>query len=254
MSTRFIALSLAILASCALAAEPLRIYTEIAPPWQTRAADWTAAGPAVEVVREIQKRVGNGDPIQIAAWDEGYSLVKSQPNVVLFLMTRTAERNDLFQWVGPLVEGSYGFYVKSDSKTTIKNMEAAKKLGKIGVYEGDARDQILTKAGFSNLSRLSQNNFNVELLMSGIIDAFAGSSVGVDALVKSAGYDPKDVKCAYTFYKYQAWIAFSKDSDAETVKAWARALQGMRKDKTLEKLMLAGVPTWKAPSSPITTF
>jgi polar amino acid transport system substrate-binding protein len=243
------------LLSClGLAQSRLQIYTELLPPWQTQGPAGEAAGPAVEVVKEIQRRVGNTDPIQIVPWARGYALVQSQPNVVLFLMARTAERNDLFQWVGPIDEGKYGLYVKSDSQIVINDLEAAKTLKSIGVYRGDARDQILTKAGFTNLDRSNANSICVKKLMSGRIDAMTSANSEVNDLVKEAGFSPSDVKLALAFFRFQGWIAFSKLTPATTIKAWDDAFESMKKDRTFSQIMKRGIPSWTPPSAPITAF
>jgi len=234
-------------------AQSLKIYTEVSSPWQGQGPKGEATGPVVDVVREIQKRVKNADLIQVVPWARGYAAIQSQPNVVLFLMVRTAERNELFQWVGPIVEGSYGLYVKADSTIALPDLEAAKKLGKVGVYLGDARDQLLTKAGFTNLERVTQNQMLVPMLMAGRIDALAGSDMGIASLLERSGHSVKDVKLALTFFRYQAWIAFSKGTPTATVKAWADALEAMRKSKTLDAIMKVA-PTWAPPGPAITTF
>ncbi len=235
-------------------AQSLEIYTELLPPWQTQGPAGEAMGPAVEVVREIQKRIGNTDPIQIVPWARGYALAQSQPNIVLFLMARTAERNDLFQWVGPVDEGIYGLYVKTNSKIVIKDLEAAKKLKIIGVYRGDVRDQILTRAGFSNLDRSLDNSICVKKLMSDRIDAITSANSEIESLVKEAGFSPADVKLALPFFRFQGWIAFSKSTPTTTIKAWENAFESMEKDKTFRRIMKKGIPSWTPPGPPITTF
>ena len=231
----------------------LDIYTEVMPPSQIQDRSGEAAGPIVEMVREIQKRVGNTDPIQVVPWARGYALVQHQPNTVLFSMARTAERNALFQWVGPVSQSTYSFYVKSDSTIQIKRLEDAKKLGMIGVYRNDARDQLLTDAGFTNLARTNDSETNAKLLMDGRINAFVSSNMQVRGLIESAGYRFEDIREAFPFLTIQTWIAFSKGTPKSTVDAWAKALDAMKRDGTLDKI-LARIPGWAPPGKPITRF
>lgn len=78
----------------------LSIYCEFDPPFQFLDASGSPTGYAVGLVREIQKRVGNTDPIEIVPWARGHNDVLKKPNIVLFSMARTAERENLFRWVG----------------------------------------------------------------------------------------------------------------------------------------------------------
>ncbi len=248
------ALALLFAALCtSLPAQPLTIYTEISPPRQVQGANGEPAGPSVEVVREIQRRVGNKDLIQIVPWARGYAMLEHNPNTVLFVMGRTAERNPLFQWVGPLEEVTYSFYVKADSKLVISSMEDAKKLMAIGVYRDDVRDQLLTKAGFTNLERTIDNVMNVKKLMAGRIDAITSTNIVNKDMVEAAGFKREDLREAYSFFKAQLWIAFSKGTPEATVNAWAHAFEAMKKDKTLEKIM-KDFPGWVPPGKPITSF
>lgn len=252
---RIVGTLVAVLAAAGLAqAQALKIYTEISAPSQIQGPNGKLEGVSVELVQEIQKRVGSKDPIQVVPWARGYQEAQSDPNVALFSMARNAERNSLFQWVGPLLENSYLLYVKADSKITIKTLEDAKKLKAIGVYRNDVRDQFLTKQGFTNLDRADDSVTNFKKLELGRIDAIAGSNVGMTDLAKAAGFNPEDLKPTVTFMKVQTWIAFSKATPAATVKAWAEALEAVKKDKTYEKIYRKYMHNIPLPGPAITSF
>jgi polar amino acid transport system substrate-binding protein len=246
--------ALACLLAVSVQAQPLTIYTEINSPVQFLGTDGKLTGLAVEVVQEIQKRVGTKDPIQVVPWARGYQELLAKPSVVLFSTARTAERNSQFQWVGPLVEVSFCFYVKADSKVTLKTLEDAKQLGAIGVYRDDARDIFLTKAGFPNLERTIDNVANAKKLMAGRIDAFAAASLSVEDLMESAGYPFQDVRPALSFLKSQYFIAFSRETSEATVHAWGDALDAMKKDRTFERIYRKYYPRQPLPGPAITSF
>ena len=223
--------------SCAAAAQSLTILAEIAPPAQTKTADGKLGGYAVEIVREIQRRIGNTDPIQEVLWARGYNKLQREPNTVLFTVARTADRDPLFHWVGPITEINYGLYVRADSRIVLGNLEDAKKLAAIGTFREDAREQILAKGGLTNLERATDNVKNFKKLMADRIDAMAIADTAVATIATSAGYQAENVKLALTFAQIQIWIAFSKTTPAATVKAWSDALEAMKKDKTFETIM-----------------
>ncbi len=235
-------------------AQPLTILTEVNPPLQVKLANGEPGGPTVAVVREIQRRVNNSDPIELVPWARGYRALETQANTALFVMARTASRDAQFQWVGPFTEAVYALYVKADSKITLKDLDEAKQLKAIGVYRDDARDQLLTQAGFTNLDRTVDNSSNVKKLMLGRIDAFASSNTAIDMLMASVGYPRDSVRAALPLVKIQTWMAFSKQTPESTVKAWADALEGMKKDKTFETIMASGIPGWTPPGKPVILF
>lgn len=240
--------------SGAARAQAMTILTEINPPTQVQLPDGRVGGPAVEVVRELQRRVGNGDPIELVPWARGYRMLETQPNTALFVMARTAQRDPLFHWIGPFTEAVFALYVKSDSTLTLRSLDDAKMLRAIGVYRDDARDQLLTQAGFTNLDRSVENIANVRKLMLGRIEAIASSDTAIGELLERGGYPRNSVREALVLKRIQTWLALSKETPESTVRAWTEAFDSMRADRSFERLMSAGIPGWKAPEKPITQF
>lgn len=217
-------------------AQPLTIYTEIAPPNQFLDGNGVLTGYYVELVREIQKRTGNADPIQVVPWIRGYNEVLAKPNVLLFSVVRSKERDPLFQWVGPAAESAFSFYVRADSKVVIRHLKDAKKLRLIGVYKEDIRDQFLTRSGFTNLDRSIDMETMVKKLMAGRIDALVGAAEGIPQIAESAGYQAGDIKAVFSFMKVQTYLAFSKGTPSNVVRTWQRSLNAMRQDGTFEAI------------------
>ena len=254
MRRRIASLFLAIFCCGFGTAQPLAIYTEIDAPGQFYRTDGTLSGLAVEIVREIQKRTGNIDRIKVIPWARGYLELQTLPNVALFAMARTAERNALFKWVGPTDEKRYSLFVKADSTLVLKTLEDARKLGSIGVYKDDVRDLFLTAKGFKNLDRTIDNISNVKKLMAGRIGAFAFATTGISELAQSAGYKAENLKEALPILKVQLFIAFSHRTPDVTVKAWDKAFKDMKKDKTFERIYRKYYPVQPLPGPAITTF
>jgi len=234
--------------------QSLSILTEIALPWQGQASNGAATGPIVEVVREIQKRVGNSDPIQVYPWARIYEMIRGKPDVVAFTMGRNADRNNQFQWVGPVNEGIYGLYVRSDSNIVLNTLEDAKKLASIGVVRGDIRAKLFIDKGFKNLEEVSENDQNVKKLMLGRIDAITSSDASIKGIITSAGFDSKDVRLALPFFHTQGWIAFSAAISPDIVKSWQDALDDMRRDGSQARIIKKYIPDYVLPGPPIVSF
>lgn len=236
----------------ALAAQDITIYTEDNAPAQFKDADGKLAGYAVELVQELQKRIGNKTEIQLVPWARGLAELDTRPNVALFSTARNADRNPKYQWVGPLGESTYAFFTKADSKLVIGSLEDAKKVDKVGVLNNDVRDQYLTKAGLTNLDRSSDYPTILKKLMAGRISIANSSIQAIESQLKQAGFTLADVKQQFIFMRAQTWLAFSKATPAATVKAWQDAFDTMKKDGTIDKVFKkANLPV---PGDPITVF
>ena len=217
--------------------QTLSIYCEENAPFQFTDANKNLKGLSVELVQAIQKRVGNTDPIEVAPWARGYGLIQSDsPNVVLFSMARNKARNPLFQWVGPLTENNYALYSRADSKLSIKSLEDAKNVAKIGVVLNDVRDQFLTSAGFSNLDRSADYVTSLKKMLNNRTDLVVLSVVGSSNQLADVEAKPSDVKQQFVFLRAQLWIAFSKTTDKAIVQKWIDAFEALKKDGTCDAI------------------
>ncbi len=84
----------------ALSAE-LTILTENLPPLNY-VDNGVLVGPSVDIVREIQRRVGSHEEIKVYPWARAYKMALEEENVVLFSMTYTKVRYDKFNWLDSL--------------------------------------------------------------------------------------------------------------------------------------------------------
>jgi polar amino acid transport system substrate-binding protein len=238
----------------ALAAQTLTIYTEISPPAQFLGSDGKLTGCSYDLVREIQRRLGSSEPIEVVPWVRGFGELQTRPNVVLFSVARSEERDPLFHWVGPIRENTYSFFARKDSKLRITTLEEARRIGLIGVYKEDMRDQYLTRLGFTNLDRSLDNVIPFKKLLAGRIDCIVTTRSGLAELAHLAGAKVKDFREVFPFLKVQLYIAFSKATPETVVQAWATALEGMKKDGTFERIYRKYPSPDPLPGPPVKPF
>jgi polar amino acid transport system substrate-binding protein len=193
-------------------------------------------GLAVEVAKRIMKNLHINKRINVWPWARGYTMLEKKPNVVLFSVSRTAQRDKKFQWVGPIYSMKSIFYVRSNSNIQINSLEDAKKLRKIGTYRDSFNEQYLKEKGFTNLEAVKDNIINVKKLMNKRIDAMTATNVTIKDILKKANYSLKDVKPAYTFMNVGVYFAFSKDVPFEVVDAWRKELEKLRSSCELQKI------------------
>jgi len=247
---KFLLTSLLLLAMVAFVFSnaPFKIYTELIGRSQFYDEDGTLTGSSVEVVQEIQKRVGDDTEIEVLPWSRAYNLILSEDNVILFSTTLTEERRDLFQWVGPIFSQPWVFYVKKGSGVEINSMEDAEKLGRIGTYLNDAREQYLLSLGFDNIDSAVNEVNNVKKLNMGRIDAMFASPDNFFASCREAGIDADNFVEAYLVSEQELYITFSKDFDETIVSEWREALKNMYEDGTFEEIYLKWYPDARLPT------
>lgn len=216
-------------------AQTLTIYTENNPPGSYLDAGGPA-GMAVEIVREILRRLKQPDTIQVVPWARGYNLAMTRKDVALFSTTRLPQRENLFQWVGPIYTQTWGFYGRKEAAPHIDSMETARTIGRIGTYHNDAKEQFLLKNGFSNIISANDNIINVQRLLQGDIDAWVSSDLNMSHIVKQAGEDPSRIVLVHPFREVENYIAFSIQTDTDIIASWQRTLEAMKQDGSYDNI------------------
>ncbi|MES2950018.1 MAG: ABC transporter substrate-binding protein [Pseudomonadota bacterium] len=233
----------ALLASLCLVASAadLQLLTEENPPLNF-SEHGQAKGLAVDVVQEIQRRVGNTNAIEVQPWSRAYRTASTVPNVAIFIMARTAAREDLFQWVGPVSASIASLYGKRGSGLRIANLEDAKAVNHILVVRDFFTHQLLQKLGFTNLELVSKPETMVKMTVNGRAPLMFASNVTLPDLLEKAGAKRNDVELLYTVTSLQTYIGFSLGTPKDVVSTWQAALDGMKRDGSYTTLYAKWLP------------
>ena len=195
--------------------------------------DGELVGPSVEIVQEIQRRVGSHAEIQVYPWARAYKMALEEENVVLFSTTRTKAREKIFKWVGPLATKRDILVGKKDSQIKIVSLDDAKNVGRIGTLREDTREILLKRQGFTNLEPVSDEQLNAKKLALGRIDLWAYKIPGLRTVCDLAGVDHNELVEVYHLREINVGIAFSKKTSDKIVKKWQTAFNGMKSDGTI---------------------
>jgi polar amino acid transport system substrate-binding protein len=218
----------------ALSAE-MTILTENLPPLNY-VENGVLVGPSVEIVKEIQRRVGSKEPIQVYPWARAYKMALEEKNVILFGMTYTKVRENKFKWVGPLATKRDILVAKKDSGIKINSLEDAKKVKCIGTLRDDTRERLLKSHGFTNLESVSDEQLNAKKLALGRIDLWAYKIPGLKTVCDLAGVDYTEFEEVYHLREIDLMIAFSKKTSDSIVQKWEDAFHEMVTDGTVMQI------------------
>lgn len=132
----------------------IQLYTEQSPPYSYNTGSDTTRkveGSTVDIVNEIQSRTGHVNKINLSIWTDDYAVVQYLPNSALFTTTRTPERENKFQWVGPISSSRAYFYTLASSGLTINDIEQAKSIQSIATPNGWFTHDFLRSNNFQNI-------------------------------------------------------------------------------------------------------
>lgn len=213
----------------------LTILTENLPPLNYL-KDGVLVGPSVEIVKEIQRRVGSHEQIKVYPWARAYKMALEDENVVLFGTTYTKVRHDKFKWIGPLATKRDILVAKKGSGIKINSLEDAKKVKRIGTLRDDTRERLLNSLGFTNLEPVSDEQKNAKKLVLGRIDLWTYKKPGLKTVCELAGVDYNEIEEVYHLRKIDLMIAFSKKTSDSIVQNWRNAFNEMLADGTIMQI------------------
>lgn len=229
-----------------LAAAELRLLTEEAPP-TSFLRDGQPDGYSVELVRELIRRTGSQASIKLLPWTRAYSLAKSDLDTALFSVVRTVERESLFQWVGPILQGNTRFYSLKTSNLRIDTLEDASRVGTVALPKQWYTYETLERMGFNNLYGVTSPKQMVTMLKHGRVKLIATEDLTLREELASGGLTPEEVQAHLAFMQSDYYIAFSPRTSPALVAQWQRELDGMRRDGTLLAIQRRWLPQATVP-------
>jgi polar amino acid transport system substrate-binding protein len=227
--------SIVLIAGQSVFCEELTILTENLPPLNY-VDGGVLTGPSVETVREIQRRIGSNEQIQVYPWARAYKMALENENVILFGMTYTKVRKDKFKWVGPLATKRDILVAKKGLGIKINSLEDAKNVKSIGTLREDTRERLLKSYGFTNLEPVSDEQLNAKKLALGRIDLWTYKIPGLRTVCDLAGVNYTEFEEVYHLREIELMIAFSKKTSDSIVQKWRNAFNEMLADGAIMQI------------------
>ncbi len=216
-------------------ATEMRVLTTEEPPMNFMQGD-QITGIITEIVEYLLKHTGTQASIKLLPWARIYQIGLEEPNVVLFTAARTEQRENLFQWVGPVINKRWVLYAKRGSNLQIKSLHDAKKVKRIAVMRGDAREKMLRAKGFENLDLVENHAQGLGMLMLGRVDLFASADIEGPILAKKAKIASDDIKIVWTFQSIQSYILISKTTSKQIVTRWQETFEQAKRSGTIVQI------------------
>ncbi|WP_018951942.1 MULTISPECIES: ABC transporter substrate-binding protein [unclassified Thioalkalivibrio] len=130
-------LAAGMLLAAPLAADSLMLTTESYPPFNFETETGELDGISIRVMDALLDVAQVDAEIRLLPWSRAYAEAQSEPGTCVFSTTRTSEREDLFTWVGPLVENQWHAFVLEDAKVDAQSLEDLERY-RVGGYRDDA--------------------------------------------------------------------------------------------------------------------
>ncbi len=219
---------------------PTTVYAPELPPYIVRAADGTAQGLMVDILREAFRRAKLSVKVEIVPWARGSNLVSNKPGLGLMPTLRTPEREQLFRfseqpifrytevwfkrrgaqiaWDGSMASIANQRLIKMRDALTAPPIDNALKSGRLKAHEIDS---------FENALKMLAVNHADLLPMPKISGLTLIRQLGLDATIEAT--EPP-------IFEQPVYLVFSRDPVNKAILAQLdKALKQMWRDGSIKE-------------------
>ena len=220
--------------------ETLTVLTEEWPP-VSFSGNGEATGMAVDVVREMLRRTGRKLEIEVVPWVRGFKQASEMPNVLLFSVARTPEREALMTLIGPLLTARTEMYQKRGNVWKERTGDDLRQ-GVVGTYRASVFEKIARENGFSNFELTTTPDRSARMLLNGRIDLWIDSSVSARSIIQVSGGNPTDLETVLTLDVTELMLGVSRGTLAKVVYELEDALHAMKADGSYQRIFRRWFP------------
>lgn len=223
-------------------AQPIQVVTETTP--YAYVADGKVGGVATSVVEHTLNRAGLKDyTVRLYPWARAYDMALKEPNVLIFLLARTPERERQFQWAGQIMKIQYYMYRLKIRSFEVTDLESAKAYT-IGVQRDDVRQQYLQSKGFEKLVVSGQLVDSFRQLLRGQVDMVPMTEDTARVLCQETQFNCSELVRALTIddLSVPLYMAYSLQTAPDVVQRTRQAFRQLNAEGKVQRLLNSPEP------------
>jgi len=219
-----------------ITADDLSYITEQYPPFNYEEKG-RLKGITVDLLDEIRKKLNpesNSSRIRLVKWTVGYQTVLKEKNTVLFSVVRTPERENLFQWAGPIAPIKIVVIARKDRPLKINSLNDLTGC-KVAAIRDDIGEQILIRGGIKREAITIRENAEdiIRMMEAGTVDAWAYEETAGLWLIKHTAANPGNFQSVYGLQEGELYFAFNRNAPKKVVQSFQQALNYLKQEKAL---------------------
>lgn len=217
-----------------------KIMTEDYPPFNyIEGGD--LRGVSVEIFDLTLKNLNStktSKDFEVLPWSRGYSIIQSQDNTILFSMTKTAERENMFKWVGPIAPTRIAIMGLKSKGIKISNLKDLENY-KIGVVRDDIGELLLLSSDIpkKNIKEVIKLDSNIYKLNTGRIDLISYEENVLKWNLKKQRKNISDYETLFILQESEVFYAFNKNTPDYLIKQVQEAFDNVRSSPEYAKIL-----------------
>jgi polar amino acid transport system substrate-binding protein len=213
------------------------VLTAAIPPYTTAKAG-EVGGIVTDVFREMARRVGHAGRIEMTAWNRAQQEVRSpQDGTPRFIipLTRTPEREKLYQWVAPLLSDDALIVTLKGARPPVTSRKQLAGV-RTGALLGSPLEALLRAEGLGVLDAAPNEETNARKLASGHIGAWFVARLVAPEVFTAEGFDPARLDYGIVLRRNDLYLAASPAMPPGEIRKWKAAFLEMKKDGTWKRI------------------
>lgn len=197
-------------------------------------------GYCTEIVRAALEAAHLPYQMDIQPWARIYTTTLAKPGTLMFPIARTAEREDKFKWIGPLVANRIALFRKKGRNDVVVHSLDDARHYRIGVVNMDFREEYLRHKGFSevggkSLMVVSSSDLLLPMLQAGRIDLVP---LGL-AKCAPHGLDCSSIEPVYVLGELESalYMVFNRNTSDALVQKVRAGFEQTRRNGSLARIM-----------------
>ena len=196
-------------------------------------------GIATELVKAVLAEAQLEGEFRIYPWPRAYEIAQTQPNTLIYSMTRSPKREKEFKWVGEILPLNYYFYrLKTNTSVNPRTLEEARNV-RIGVAKNGVIHQYLKQKRFRNIRTVANSTTYLKMFMTGRIDFIVLNSSSLQSWCKNTVLDCKLVEPVLPIDDMSTglYMALSQQTEDSVHLRLKDAYQSVREQGIYHKIM-----------------
>lgn len=235
---KLITLYLTILVSPVAIAQSIVFYTDQWAPYNYM-VDNEIQGISTDLIRAALAPAELSYQIKMRPWARAYLTVQKTPNTALFTVNRSASREMLFKWVGPLLASNiYLFKLKENHFIKIKGLNDLKRYS-VGVLRNGSVHSFLKNNGLpdDNMNLHSHAEQHIRMLLAKRLDLVPGDEIDLKFQLKNRREEFYKMERACLLYRGAYYIAFNINTPDKLITQIQQALDQALADGIREEIL-----------------
>ena len=219
-------------------ADPITAYAAAVPPLSYE-ENGRISGFATELLRQMASDAGHSLQLESMPWMRAYRTVEKQPASVLYSIVRSPEREQLFNWVGPIAPRRVVVYGLASRPDVMVRQQQDLLRYRLGVLEESSAVSHLLQLGVpqAQLEYGQSDEVNLKKLLLGRADTVVMLDWAMQWQRQQQQLDPARIRPLWTLdQRYQYWFAFNKKTDPAVLRSLQQALDRIKADGRLAAL------------------